>query len=429
MAVARITGGRTLTAIAGLWLCAAETPAAVGEATVRGSVPADWPVGLTAPVAVPLPDGIGPGWSGLVELAIGDTDQRQRLPAQVEPADPATGTPARAWVLWTAPPEAAGRGIAVRFGPSAESPSTQPTGIARYENPLVHVKSSSGSLLLSYWHGEPAKGGKYPLTSFIHPLIGLDGEVLTVVSPEDHPHHRGIFWAWVRHELDGRSIGNWWIPEQTRLEPGPLEVAPAGPVFSAFKARHTWVWQVSPEAPAKRIIEETLVCRVFADLPAGRAIDLDLTLAALCEGVRIGGQTALNKGYGGMTLRFGKARDIRIVADGRDLQTDHNRLKAHWVDWTGFFDAPGGGTLPGRSGAALMVHSSHPPLPAEAPEWITRFYGPINPAYPGLAMLEIPPDKPLHLRYRVWVHRGDAHEGHVARQHRAYTADWKWALP
>ncbi len=426
---ARIAMLDALTTTIGLWLCAAGVRTAGAEVAIRGTVPPDWPVGLTAPVAVPLPDAAGPPWNVMLELAIVGGDQRERVPAQIEPADPGTGTPARAWVLWTAPPDAAGREITIRPGSPGSSPSTQPAGIARHEAPLVHIRSASGGLLLSYWHDEPREGQRYPLTSFIHPLIGLDGEVLTVVSPEDHPHHRGIFWAWVRHELEGRPIGNWWIPEQTRLEPGPLELAPAGPVFTGFKARHTWIWQASPAGPAKRIIEETLVCRVFADLPAGRAIDLDLTLAALCDGVRIGGQTALNKGYGGMTFRFGQARDIRIAADGRELRADQNRLKAHWVDWTGVFDAPGGGALPGRSGAALMVHSSHLPLPAEPPEWITRFYGPINPAYPGLAMLEIPPDKPLHLRYRVWVHRGDAREGQVARQHRAYVADWKWVLP
>ena len=31
---------------------------------------------------------------------------------------------------------------------------------------------------------------------FIHPLYGLDGEVLTDDFPADHTYHRGVFWAW-----------------------------------------------------------------------------------------------------------------------------------------------------------------------------------------------------------------------------------------
>ncbi len=33
-------------------------------------------------------------------------------------------------------------------------------------------------------------------SDYIHPLYGLDGEVLTRDWSIDHPHHRGIYWAW-----------------------------------------------------------------------------------------------------------------------------------------------------------------------------------------------------------------------------------------
>ena len=35
-----------------------------------------------------------------------------------------------------------------------------------------------------------------PRSDYIHPLYGLNGEVLTLDWPVDHPHHRGIYWAW-----------------------------------------------------------------------------------------------------------------------------------------------------------------------------------------------------------------------------------------
>src|SRR5699024_3188858 len=36
-----------------------------------------------------------------------------------------------------------------------------------------------------------------PRSNYIHPLYGLEGEMLTRDWPEGaHPHHRGIFWAW-----------------------------------------------------------------------------------------------------------------------------------------------------------------------------------------------------------------------------------------
>jgi hypothetical protein len=70
-----------------------------------------------------------------------------------------------------------------------------------------------------------------------------------------------------------------------------------------------------------------------------------------------------------------------------------------------------------------MVHPSHRAYP---PEWIVRAYGPVGLAYPGLTMIELPKGEPLVLRYRFWIHRGDAVTGKVAEAYRAYVADWKW---
>src|SRR6516225_6770465 len=54
-------------------------------------------------------------------------------------------------------------------------------------------------LVLVYNHGERTKEGvpaDRQRSTYIHPLYGLDGEVLTDDFPRDHYHHRGLFWAW-----------------------------------------------------------------------------------------------------------------------------------------------------------------------------------------------------------------------------------------
>ena len=66
--------------------------------------------------------------------------------------------------------------------------------------------------VLVYNHGVRSKQGTpatKPHQSYIHPLYGLDGEVLTDDFPEDHLHHRGIFWAWPHVTVDGRQVDLW----------------------------------------------------------------------------------------------------------------------------------------------------------------------------------------------------------------------------
>jgi len=417
--------------------------AAARAAVVEGVVPADFPAGVTAPVAVPIPASLAreSALDGRVTVAGADAG---RVTLQVEPADPIAGTPTRGWFLWTGRADQLGKPITVELRPARNEPA-EPACTVRYNDPLVEVTAPDRRPILAYRHSRPDPELKYPMTSYIHPLVGLDGEILTDCSPADHPHHRGLFWSWVRIMKDGQLIGETWIPRDIDMEPGDLSIS-QGPVLGRFAARHYWVHQPGfpqttrpADAPAPkasdRLFQEDVVCRVFATSEHGRAIDLDLTLTALQDGLSLGGQTQLNKGYGGVTLRFstaqqGKATQPQVVADGRRItQPDVNRLEALWVDWTGIFNGPNGKPLPHRSGGAIFVHPTHPPLPASPPEWITRFYGPINPTYPGLDMLDIPPDKPMRLKYRIWIHRGDAAEGAVEPQYRAYAADWRWKMP
>lgn len=415
---------------------------AVAGPTVTGRVPADWPADRAVPVVVPVPESLSgePVLAGQVQV---DGRPRGAVVLQTEPADPTAGTPARAWFTWTANPEHLGKPLSIELKPGSAAPA--PICRVRRDDPNVHVTDADGKLILAYRHGPADPAMPKAMTSYIHPLVGLDGEILTDCSPKDHLHHRGLFWSWVRIMRDGKLLGETWIPRDITLQPADLRLA-EGPVMGRFAARHLWLHD--PGAPGKpsgnlsqiasdpsaRLFQEDVICRVFAASRAGRAIDVDLTLTALQDGLEIGGQTQLNKGYGGLTVRFstdqkGKAKEPKVVADGKPVtEATVNHLKALWVDWTGVFEGPDGKPLSHRSGGALFVHPSHPPLPKSAPEWITRFYGPINVAYPGLEMLAVPRDKPVRLKYRIWLHREDAAESGVDGEYRAYAADWNWRL-
>jgi hypothetical protein len=409
--------------IGGLMLIAVTAATAAGAAPppiATGTVPPDWPAGTSAAVAVPCPPGFKPSERMFAQIEL-DTHPRPILaPAQFEAADKTTGTPDRIWFNLTLDQKDRGRPVVIRVisnrKPIADRYQT------RREGEQLHIATPDGKTVLSYWYGKPATGQRYPLTDFIHPLVGLDGETLTDRSPKDHPHHRGIFWAWVRHERNGKSLGTWWMPNTINAEERDLAFGD-GPVFSHFSARHEWVYRAKGAEETMPFVSEQVVCRTFEATPHGRAIDVDLTLTAIVDGIRMGGTTDLNKGYGGFTFRYGPATGAQIVADGKPIPKDLNHLRARWADWTGRFKPPGGGNADRRSGAAIFVAPDHPDAP---PEWITRLYGVLNVSYPGLNMIDLPKGKPLRLHYRLWVHRGDTGEGQVDEQYRAYAADWKW---
>ena len=55
------------------------------------------------------------------------------------------------------------------------------------------------------------KGRKYAeaRSDYIHPLYGPAGEVLTADYPNDHPHHRGMYWAWLEVYFEDADIPYW----------------------------------------------------------------------------------------------------------------------------------------------------------------------------------------------------------------------------
>lgn len=389
--------------------------------TVRGIVPADWPADEGAPLAVPVTGAVSGTETVQAAISIDGREPTKTL-AQCEAADPIAGTPARAWLVLTAKAEDRGKPITVTLTEMAKN-SLPIAYESAFKDPLVSVQTPSGTPVVSFRHGKPDPKTKYPITDYLHPIVGLDGETISDLEPADHLHHRGVFWSWVRYDRKGEPIGDWWIPKGINCEPGDAKTGD-GPVFTRFQARHWLTHQPKDAKEPVRFMQEDVVCRVFPATPRGRAIDVEVALLALEDGVRIGGQTTLNKGYGGMTFRYGPAKQVEISLDGKVDPKDIVGGRGRWADWSGFFAGPDGKPRDKRSGGAVLVHPGHPDAPTT---WLTRHYGALCVTWPGLKMIEISRKEPLRLRYRLWIHRGNAIEGKVGEQYDAYAADWKWS--
>ena len=70
-------------------------------------------------------------------------------------------------------------------------------------------------------------------------------------------------------------------------------------------------------------------------------------------------------------------------------------------------------------GMAIFVAPGHPGSPVR---WLIRnsYAGMINPSWPGLKPVTLSPGQPLQLRYRIYVHRGNAGAGNLAARYRLF---------
>ncbi|MCX8037760.1 MAG: PmoA family protein [Candidatus Sumerlaeia bacterium] len=278
--------------------------------------------------------------------------------------------------------------------------------------------------VLVYNFGMILKDGvpeRYRRSCYIHPVWGLDGEVLTDDFPRDHYHHRGIFWSWVRVEVEGKVYDPWAVNGcPARFEKWlERKTTPDAAVFGVQNG-----WYVDD----RKVVDEKVFVTVHPADPFGRAMDLDLTFTAADKPVRIGGELPLKKGYGGFGIRFAprvpvpappgqpkaKAATQRAAMTTPDGRQPDNVIGgvAPWADYSALFvDAKT------TAGIAAFIHKSNPKFPNT---WLLREYGYIGPTWPGIEWETLAPGKPLNLKYRVYVHRGDVKAGRVAEAYERY---------
>ena len=114
-----------------------------------------------------------------------------------------------------------------------------------------------------------------PRSDYIHPLYGLEGEMLIRDWPEGgHPHHRAIFWAWPDVEY-GNERGDIYALQRIFARPtGHLELI-NGPVYAQIDAENLWMWEDSLP-----IVRENALIKVYRATETTRIIDLTIQLVA-----------------------------------------------------------------------------------------------------------------------------------------------------
>ncbi len=270
--------------------------------------------------------------------------------------------------------------------------------------------------ILVYNHGVMSREGvpaSYNRACYVHPLYGLDGEILTEDFPKDHYHHRGVFWGWP-HVRIGDLESQTWVPtDKILVRLVRFARRQAGPGEARLAVENSW------SAGNRRAGREDVEIVVHTADATGRNIDFDLSWTAL--GIPVTLRGAEGKSYGGFTLRFNTRpkeaggipeRQVRIAVPGGVSTKDLPETRLPWADLTAPF--PG---ARGRSGAAIFIHPSHPDYP---PTWLTRHYGVLCVGWPGVKGGTLEPGKTARCRYRIWIHRGDPEVDEIKAAYAAY---------
>jgi hypothetical protein len=290
--------------------------------------------------------------------------------------------------------------------PAAEERSTSIA--AGREGDAVVVKLGDRQVL-RYELKKPADV-KLPVDSggYFHPVMTPAGVVVTDVSPADHPHHRGVFLAWV--ETHGKADADFWgWGEHAPIKGRRIVNREVGQVGSdsrsengrstasaRFSVRNDWV---ADEQPVMR--EDLRVAVHAAPEAKANVIDLTYTLTPAAD------LTLARWAFSGFCVRSrGPADAPQITAYGpggevklpnpSHLKPESDWPAAPWYDYT--FKLKDGTV----AGVAVIDHAKNPPS-----LWHNhRDIRMLNPCIVAPMELTLKANKPLVLRYRVVAHDG-----------------------
>ncbi len=267
--------------------------------------------------------------------------------------------------------------------------------------------TENGKKVLFYQKATNTLNGQYPRSHYIHPLYGLDEDVLTEDFPEDHFHHRGIYWAWVQVWKGDHRLGDSWHTRDVQIhaKDASWKINEDGSLM--LNATAHWY---SPNYKNDKIpfLKDELILTVLPEKKHLRVINIEISLTPLAEDIRLGGSEN-SKGYSGFSARLLLPDKVTFTSDMGIVKPDVNAVKAgHWMNIEGRFSDS-------TKGITIIAHKDNPP-PVD--QWILRSENSMqNAVYPGRKPVQLDTDNPLKLRYRLIIHDGSLTEADIKNQY------------
>jgi len=295
--------------------------------------------------------------------------------------------------------------------------------------------SEDGNPVLVYQIEETSLDGKWPRAGYVHPLYDLKGEVMTEDFPDDHKHHRGVFWAWHHLSVGDLILGDPWLCKdfvRQCVQSTQHVIQVRGEECIGIELKTLWKSPLLKDLNAEMlpIVEERARIIIHPSTARQRLIDFDISLTAMLRDVRIGGSDDV-KGYGGFSPRI--KLNSKQVFRFESGEVEPKKVAIQGGPWVDISDQ--------KRGLTIMTHPENPVAnrSSQTPEavasesetvasesetvasesetagqddqqsrlWILRRKRSMqNAVYPGRTPVPLSKDNATRLRYRLVVHDG-----------------------
>jgi hypothetical protein len=176
--------------------------------------------------------------------------------------------------------------------------------------------------------------------NYVGALYAPDGAALTEDRPGDHPHQRGIWWAWMKVQTGGKTVADGWYMKGLTYfvrEKRFLGDAEGGGTLTVDVD-----WMVNSGPELAYVARETTKVTVRPLKAGARRIEFDTTIVSRIDALGLGGSED-DRGFGGFSIRLADPEHLTFSSGGKVITPNGAAIDAGpnmGFAWSGGSGAP-----------------------------------------------------------------------------------------
>lgn len=161
--------------------------------------------------------------------------------------------------------------------------------------------------------------------NYVGALYAPDGTALTEDKPGDHPHQRGVWWAWMKVQSGGETVADGWYMKGLSYfvrEKRFLGDAEGGGTLTVDVD-----WMVNSGPELVYVATETTKVTVRPLKAGARRVEFDTTITSRIDALGLGGSED-DRGFGGFSIRLVDPEHLAFSSGGQTITPNGGAIAA-----------------------------------------------------------------------------------------------------
>ena len=205
--------------------------------------------------------------------------------------------------------------LLVMAGPALADPAIGKRVDAVFADDAVTLTEAGKTVLV--YRAKPLDPATQPgRANYVGALYAPDGTALIEDGPGDHPHQRGIWWAWMKVQTDGKSVADGWYMKG--LSYFVREKRFLGDPQGGGTLTVDVDWMVNSGPELVYVARETTRITVRPLTAGSRRVEFDTIITSRVDALGLGGSDD-DRGFGGFSMRLVEPEQLTFASGGKPI--------------------------------------------------------------------------------------------------------------